>query len=367
MKFEVLRSELGAALANCWAARDAKGMKPGAAFVRLSVYGSALTLTATDSQSVEIQETLRVTESSNGSVLIGEHLVGICRDGVGDSVRLDEDGDKINISCGAAKWSVPIPANVDEFPAFKDFESVAVVKAETKKAVRAFRMVSFAQDTESPRYALGGVLVEGEGRMVATDSRRLSVCSMPLEAISGDWPSVVIPAKAVALISRVCARAEGDVTLTTDGTSVRVEAESGEWSVRARLVEGRFPAWRDVMSGGENGDIVVETNAGALLTAIKQASICADAERPSVVFETPEEGVLQVSSSGASVGLSDVTVPVVSDGVLNVELNNKYVTDWLRNLDAVDPVRIRHGEGRAVLFCDDSGSLKYLVMPLEAR
>jgi hypothetical protein len=147
-----------------------------------------------------------------------------------------------------------------------------------------------ATDTESSRYALGGVQVEcREGSMLAaigTDGRRLHAAHVQPASIAGETPQYcVVPADAwrrLVSVSRAAVRAvrgvtgrkasealrAGRVTIKTDGTVVILKwSHGGDLSVSTstRLIEGRFPRWRDVVdpatAGGPGVVIDVDTMA----------------------------------------------------------------------------------------------------------
>jgi hypothetical protein len=138
--------------------------------------------------------------------------------------------------------------------------------------------VAVAADNESSRYALGGVLLEmPEGSphltAVATDGRRLHAARFAPASAEGFFagPSAewcIAPARLFAMTAkaiRAAARAALGLTgrrldaavtgepvvMTCDGREVVIEWSSGCGRVhvraRARLMEGRFPRWRDVV------------------------------------------------------------------------------------------------------------------------
>ena len=134
---------------------------------------------------------------------------------------------------------------------------------------RIVRAVVPATDTESSRYALGGVQIEcREGSMlaaIATDGRRLHAAHLQPASIAGETPQYcVVPAAMwtrLATVSRAAVRScrsltprqaaealwQSRVTIKTDGTVVCLTMTQGDLSVAvtARLIEGRFPRWRD--------------------------------------------------------------------------------------------------------------------------
>jgi hypothetical protein len=137
------------------------------------------------------------------------------------------------------------------------------------------RGVAPATDTESSRYALGGVQIEcREGSMLAaigTDGRRMHVAHLQPASIAGETPQYcVVPAAMwvrLAKVARAAVRScrsltprqaaevlwRAVVTIETDGTVVCLTVSQGDLSVSmtARLIEGRFPRWRDITGPNE--------------------------------------------------------------------------------------------------------------------
>jgi hypothetical protein len=144
-----------------------------------------------------------------------------------------------------------------------------------RKLEQIVRGVVPATDTESSRYALGGVQIEcREGSMLAaigTDGRRLHVAHLQPLSIAGETPQYcVVPAAMwgrLATVARAAVRSvrsltprqaaevlwRSVVTIETDGTVVRLTVSQGDLSVSmtARLIEGRFPRWRDIIGPNE--------------------------------------------------------------------------------------------------------------------
>lgn len=152
--------------------------------------------------------------------------------------------------------------------------------------------VAVAADDESSRYALGGVLLEmpeGEPLVaVATDGRRLHAARFTPASAEGTFlgpqAGCIVPARLFAMTARAiraaaraglgltgrrlgAAVAGEPVVLATNGREITLAWASGCGRVqvlaRARLMEGRFPRWRDcipnrpeaVENGADWGDL----------------------------------------------------------------------------------------------------------------
>lgn len=183
-----------------------------------------------------------------------------------------------------AEWVGPAPADAPQMGAATF--AAAINWRQVEQIVGA---VVPATDTETSRYALGGTLIDcREGSMltvVATDGRRLHAAHLQPSSIAGETPEhCVVPADAwrrLATVTRAAVKAvrglagkalaadllRGAVTVEADGTVVRLVWGHGDLSVMisTRLIQGRFPRWRDVVEPATAGDdgVVVDVDTMA--------------------------------------------------------------------------------------------------------
>src|SRR5580704_9696431 len=123
------------------------------------------------------------------------------------NVKLETTDSGTVISGERAKYKLGAE-NPAEFPLVAEFDEQNSVTIAAGVLKQMIQRTVFATDTESTRYALGGVLVEIKGEsivMAATDTRRLAVmrgqCAASGKAAAENAVPVV-PSKALALIER---------------------------------------------------------------------------------------------------------------------------------------------------------------------
>jgi DNA polymerase-3 subunit beta len=201
---------------------------------------------------------------------------------------------------------------------------------------------------------------------VATDGRRLAVTRVtaPLAAAAKErGPSVlttIVPGKALRAIQRVLPDS-GEATLAVYENHIVVVAAGVR--LYSRLVEGKFPKWRDVLPSTD-GCRTIDLPAAVLLSAVRQAAIVATQESKGMEF-TFSDGTLEVSCDTAEVGKSHVELPIVGqDGVepITITLDHTFVAEFLKVAgDSGIAMHIRDGDS-AVLF--ELDGYKYVVMPL---
>ena len=174
-----------------------------------------------------------------------------------------------------------------------------------------------------------------------------------------DDSTTLIPAKAVHTIASVAAHSEGAVQL--EATANEAVATIDGTVVTARLVQGRFPRWRDVFPERDVKPTIV--NAPELLAATRQAAIVTSEQSKGVAFAITGEG-LHLTAQSAEAGQASVTCPLLEFGQeAVVNLDPSFVVEWLRSVDEAEPAEIEAaGPGDAVMF--RSGDCKAVIMPL---
>lgn len=105
--------------------------------------------------------------------------------------------------------------------------------------------VGSACDTWSTRYALDGVAIT-PSTMVATDGRRLHSARMSHGLIVLDDRRTIVPIRAVKALAALV-RLFKDRTVAVRLTKDTIVFSSDYWTFEARLVEGLFPQWENVI------------------------------------------------------------------------------------------------------------------------
>src|SRR5690606_26799186 len=113
-----------------------------------------------------------------------------------------------------------------EFPDVADFNFDAYLQVSAPLLRQLIHRTIFATETESSRYALGGVLFEfadGQVTAVGTDGRRLAKAEGPVEVV-GDFAlpdrATIIPARSLQLIERTIAEDDSSLAMVLTGSDV---------------------------------------------------------------------------------------------------------------------------------------------------
>jgi len=334
--------------------------------VKLEVTEDGGNISGTDLE-VGIQVALGEVEVlAPGTVLLPVDRFGsILRECGDDALEIESDGQTIRICGASSQFQLP-SSNPDEYPPVPKFEEESYFQLSAPLLRQLVRRTVFATETESSRYALGGVLLEFAEKTVTavgTDGRRLARQEGPIERVGepGDEQMPIIPARAMTVIERALGDNEEAAQVAARANDVLIRA--GGATLYSRLVEGRFPRWRDVFPR-DPGGARIELPVGAFHSAVRQAAIVTSEERRGVEFNFAD-GKVTLTAHGAERGESLVEMPISYDGEQQaVDLDPRYVSDFLRVLDQEKTftMELRGSDSAAVCVTDDGYG--YVIMPL---
>ena len=344
--------------------------KPILQSVRLEVVGDAVMLLATDLEvGIRIQVDGVQVEGEGAVVLPVLQFGNILRESVDEKLVIDVGETGIVVEGDHSRFNLAYQ-DPDDFPGVAGFEDESFIQLPARLLKELIRRTLFATDNESSRYALGGVLIELDGNSlvaVGTDGRRLAKMGGPIEVVgtlsAGDSP-IIIPARSMQLIDRAVIDLDQNVQLAPHENEVLVRA--GTTEIYSRLVEGRFPKWKEALP--KRSDVpTVEITVGPMYSAIRQAAIVASDESRGIDFVFGN-GSLVLKGLTAEIGDSRVEFPVPYNGdEITVSMNHRYVEDFLKVLDAemTFTLEIQNSESPALFTTADG--FGYVVMPLAAN
>lgn len=211
--------------------------------------------------------------------------------------------------------------------------------------------------TDATRYILNGIALDGSDKMTAIAADGKRVRSFPLgEDFKGK--TVVIPTAAAKLIASLC-EGEGGIQLSFSDNAIRAQAD--EWSAIAKLIEGNFPNWRQVIPG--ECKIEATGSREALLDAISIAELTSNREaKIPVVNFCFDRNLSTVSSKTAAVGDALIEIAgMVATKKLAISFDPARLRELLRSFssesitlefeDEMAPLKIQDETGTAVLMC----------------
>jgi DNA polymerase-3 subunit beta len=324
------------------------------------------TLMATDLElgiRLEVRS-VNITEPGEG-ILPAARLLAILRESQDDELTVEVDANACIVRGQHMEFEMPSedPANFPDLPVFADDKYHELEAGSLRDMIR--RTV-FAAADDVGRYSMTGVLWELDdehARLVATDGRRLALAQGVAKANGGHSTkgiSPVVPTKAMSLLER---------NLTDDKEMVQVSLRpnevlfrTGRAVVYSRLVEGRFPDYRQVLPKKQTAKVALQVPA--FTAAVRQAAIMTDEESKRVVFKFAK-GKVTMQAQGATTGRSKVELPIEYEGkALDISFNPAFLIDMLRVLPPDEELVLEMTDGGSPALFKSGPAYSYLVMPL---
>lgn len=342
-----------------------RGPKPVLCNVKFDA-GEQCTLAATDLELGVSSNVHGVTVESPGTVLLPIDRFGpVLKESRDTTIRLSVEKSNLIVRGDRSEYRLPVESPSD-FPSVVSSMPEAGFSISAERLRQSIRRTVFCTDSASSRYALGGVLIEVSGKevtAVGTDGRRLAVMVVEAVEVDGDYSHgdcVVVPVRALQAIDKTLGDASGVVSVAARSNDILVQCDGVLF--HSRLIEGRFPKWRDVVPGSRPSTQAVIA-AGPLLSAVRQAQITTSAESKGVTFSF-DDGKLSLAAIAADRGQSYVELPVEFSGKAAVSLDPKFVADFLRVLEPETLVTMDVLCSDAPVVCSVEGGYRYVIMPL---
>src|SRR6476659_3834499 len=266
--------------------------------VKLDVDKDGATFSATDMEvGVRIKIEGLDVDAPGSAILPLIQFGAILRESSDQKLRIDSTS-KGTIVRGERSEFKLNAADPAEFPDIAKFEESKyhVISAPLFRSI--ILRTEFATDMESSRYALGGVLVElDEKKIIAvgTDGRRLAKMEGPAESVGGHKTGdtmTIIRTQSMRAIGRALSDNDGQVHVAARGNDVLIRTERAVYY--SRLVEGRFPRWRDVFPQRRDA-AKIDVTVGPFHSALRQAAVVTNQESRGIDF-TFGEGTLALAA-----------------------------------------------------------------------
>jgi DNA polymerase III subunit beta len=374
MKFRAERTEFADAAA--WALRTvgARATLPALSGVHLTVVEDRLTLRSTDFE-IESELSIPVQADREGSALVPGRLLGdVVRSLPNAAVSAEADGDRLHLTCGRATFDLRLIPNPEDFPAPRlaaDDAALAVMKAE--EFARTVAQVARAASTDDARPVLTGVTLEasaGELTAAATDSYRLAVRTVPWD--QGAETTALVPRRALEEARRSAEALGSEVRLMLEPSQVTFVF--GDRRLTSRLIEGKFPDYRQLIPAGYERRLHVDR--AELQEVVRRVAVVGETNTTATPVTLHLTGdTVRVTAGSGEVGQADESLPGMLEGEdLEIAFNPRYLSDGLDAAggervvlefrDELKPAVIRpaapEGEGAAPA----SGDFLYLLMPV---
>lgn len=357
MKLVCDREELGRGLQSVLRSVGVRAGIPALSGVLVELTDRELWLTTTD---LELTTRVRLALTGEaGKVLVPARLLSeIVRSLESDEVELVTENGSVRVAGGRARFEIrSLPP--EDFPRVDLVSETKSLSLEGDTLAKALGQVTVAASRDETRPVLTGVLFEGEGdelRIVATDSYRLALRTLGAAGVDG--MRVLVPARAVVEIGRLA----GGQEVRVDVASSQVGFQMGEALVQSRLIEGEFPAYRQLIP--EELPNALRVSKERFLEALKRVAVLAQDATP-VFLELSDERI-RISCHAQGLGEAAEEVDGAYQGEeLRAAFNAGYLEAGVAAVGG-DEVQVDFTDGQrpALVHAPGDRTYLYLLMPI---
>ncbi len=276
------------------------------------------------------------------------------------SIKVQENA-WVVLRCGGVSYKL-VGLAAEDFPAVVPTASLAWVALEGKALKEMLARTAFAMSHDESRYALNGVLFSvqsGRIRVVATDGHRLALASRPLPNGAGSATGIV-PRKAVQEVLRVLGVGEDVQVALVENQFV---LKMPNFLLVARLIEGQFPNYEQVVPKGHPCRLVV--SRAALAAALRRVSVLSE-ERTKPVKVLLSAGSLKLTAYNPELGEAEESLPVDYSGEeLAIGFNSRYVLDALGAIETDEVVaELKDGLSPGIIRSLEGEEYFCVIMPM---
>lgn len=255
-----------------------KKREGGAAMLRFVEDKQMLSISAVGAESQLLVQRLPCvkTRLSSFEVLVPpKRLLQILQTLREQTVEINADRASVTVSTSSSKFRLATES-FDTFPVIDQ-----IVPDHSQADIVVSELVASLQhtvplcDEASVRYALGGVLFEMSqdgSHIVSTDSRRLMVSRRQGLRIVGPEVKFIMPSAMAKSVLMLLKRHDQQKTIRLFVNHNRMAITGEEFSLVTPGVEGRFPAWRNLMAAA-NCQLVLVATAGDIKRACRLANV----------------------------------------------------------------------------------------------
>lgn len=370
MKVKIDRSELLLGLQRVQGAVEKRNTMPVLSNILMEADSGNITLFGTDLDlGVKSGHPAKIIEAG-GIAVSARKLFEIVRelpDGLMEMITTDKNW--LKISAGKTEYRIPgLPAQ--EFPAIPSTEPEQMIPVGREVLIELIRKTIFAVGDNDARYILNGLLLHMHLkeknwiiRFVGTDGHRLAIIDRGLPQGKGTVKeaTAIIPKKAALEMKRLLE--ENDEEPTLGVTRNQLIFRRGSVLLFARLMEGNYPNYQQVVPKGNNNKVVVPRSL--LEGALKRVSLMAK-EKTNAVRMSLEPDIMTLSSNNPEMGEARESVPVKYHGdKLETGFNSRYVLDALGGIEGDEAVlELKESVSPCIIRQEDDEAYLCVVMPM---
>jgi DNA polymerase III subunit beta len=384
MKFSCSISDILQALQLVSRAISSQQALPILGNVLVKAEDGRCTVSATDLE-LSMITAFPATVEENGSITIpAKAILNFTQYNNDPEVTIEtKEGNQIKCTSKHSK-TILSGESASEYPVIAPVEKKTAFTLDAATLLEALHLVTFASARNNLRPVLSGVYVRSEaGKIifVATDSYRLS--EYVIDAPTSEDVTCIIPVKVLdELRAILAAKKPAKRSPTEEGVQEGVRAEAMPIAITlsqqqieinvdsmrllSRLIEGKFPDYRQIIPKGESLKAIISTSE--LTTVVKRMHYFAKEVNNNLTLSFTSDN-LHIATPQTPFGKDETDIPAESGpGDAKIALSSSYMLDFLAHIPSDScEMKVIDSMHPAVFHIPTNAKFLHLIMPLRMQ
>ena len=355
--------------------------------VLLEVEGKRCKVSATDLE-LSIVTSFEASIENEGSITVPAKAILNFAQYNSDQEVLLETSEGTHLKCTSKHAKTLISGEAaSEYPTITPIEKETSFTLDAAPLLDALHMVTFASTKTALRPVLSGVFLRAEkGHLtfVATDSYRLSEYKIPTKASNIDI-SCIVPTKVLEELKSILGSHKAErheerekkeekkekkepisSPVEVALSAQQIELRIGQTRLLSRLIDGRFPDYKQIIPKEEKTTVTISTWEFA--PVIKRMHYFAKEINNNLTFSFGKDGV-QVKTPQTQSGRDEASLPAQVKGDPNkIALSSSYLLDFFSHAEGSEVVIGLIDSMHPAVFRLPSNNLYlHLIMPLRLQ
>ena len=370
MQFVIKRDILLKSLTLVQGIIEKKNTLPILSNVLLDAKNGKLSIIATDLDLVFYDELNDIQITKEGSTTTSAAILyDILRKISGNSeIKFDLKSDnKLNLVTDNSDFNL-LCLPIDNFPNFADDFETDETSFNRSKLLFLLNITKISISNDDTRHYLNGIylhLTESQSRTyltgVATDSHRLSSCSIEIEK-GKSFHSIILPKKAVFQLCNLLVDTNEKVLIKTSES--KIQFRIGKAKIISKVIDGKFPDYRKVVPTDNDKTLTVVSSD--FVQAIERVITVSLDRKEGVKLNLGKESIkFSVNSTNSGEG-NEIIKSNFTGEEMTVSFNSKYLTDIASEVEDKN-LKINLKDPISPVLIEDMSDKNsyYVVMPMK--
>lgn len=364
MKLQVTQENLNKALGSVARIASGRSTLPILSNVLFKTVNNRLSVAATNLD-IAVTHYIGAKVTKGGAITVPARLIqDFVSNLPNDVIDLELEDKKLHINSKMYQ-SVINGVSAEEFPVMPAIEKGETWKMEAQLFKHSLQQVVVAASNDEARPVLTGVFFNtfnGKMYAVSTDSYRLAEKQL---MVTSKEVSLLVPATAIQDLLRIIADYDGQIEVTYDDQQVRFQV--GEIELVARLIEGKYPDYRQLIPTKFATNILLPKSE--LNNITKVSALFARESAGSITINVSQQDQeISIHSVASQLGENTASAKAKVDGDGMVTVNSRYLLEALHVLDGEDVRFSFNGKLEPVVISNGAknSSYSHIIMPLKS-